>query len=119
MQLVTMDAVGGIEKLRDGVLKVEKSRIVFGVKGFLFGELPKTFDEIEIWRVGWKKKKLDTQGRRRCLDEFTALVPRVVEDNGNRKMRRVFGDFAQQLTHTLRIDVARVADADEAVRGGA
>ena len=102
-----------VEDRSNGVLEVGEGWVEFGVEDFFLRELPEALDEVQVWGIRRKKKKLDTERLGCCLNKLAALIAGVVENQGDRDFRRESGDLAEQFANTFRIDVLRIANGNQ------
>lgn len=102
----------------DRVLKGCAVGIVLGVQTLLFDKLPQALNQIEIGRVRGQVEQFDAQGCGEGLHQGTALIARIVQDEGDRQPRVRSGQYLQQLADRRGGNVGEIGDREEFMRGG-
>lgn len=113
-----MGGVGLGEARGDGLLEEGKVVVVGGIQAGFFDELPKAFDQIEVWRIRGEKQQLDAKRPSQIQDHAALLITRIVEDERNRNGQSQSHDPTQQLANAVSVDVSVVRNHDKFMRQG-
>ena len=91
------------QTILNGLFEVRKGVVVNGVETFLFDKLPESLNQIEVWRIGGKEKKFETQVSGQILDKLAMLIAGIVQDKSNGQIKEGSGQLAQQCSDSVRI----------------
>lgn len=86
----------------DRGLELLEGIVMSSVEHVAFDELPQSFDQVEVRRIGWQELQFDVEHCRQIHDQRAVLVAGVVQHQGDRTLQAEGSDLPQQLTHRVR-----------------
>ena len=105
----------GFNEVENRGFEVLKGGIIASVQAAFFDQLPEPFDQVELGRIRREKQQLDLESSGGVLDQPTALIAGVVQNDGDRNRQGQLGQLAQQPTDAFAVNVGVGGDGDQFV----
>jgi len=105
--------MSGFDEVENGFSEVLKGGIITGVQTVFLHQLPEAFDQIELRRIRREKQQFDIQVLRGVLNQVTALIARVVQNDRDGHGQVLCRQSVQQPADMLAVDVGIRGDGDE------
>ena len=97
----------------DGFFEGFKRGIIATMEALGFDEFPESLNEIQVGRVSRPPQERDVKAFRLRHDKMIALVPRMVEHDGDGTIVESSGQFLEKFNDTGTIDVGFIRDGDD------
>ena len=90
-----------------------KRGIIATMEALGFDEFPESLNEIQVGRVSRQPQERDMEAFRLRHDKMIALVPRMVEHDGDGTIFESSGQFLEEFNDTGTINVGFIRDGDD------
>ena len=110
--------MGILNTICKGLFETIKLWVILGIQTLFACKTPKPLNQIQVRRIGWQKTEV------RCSDCRHAETPIRIFDNGHcpdnsNRLTCIFGgDFREQETNALGVDVCFVCNREDFFRHG-
>lgn len=105
--------MGIMNTIRDGLSETIKLWVILGIQTLFACKTPKPLNQIQVRRIRWQKQEFDVPILGVLKHQVAFLITGVVQHNRNRLTCIPGGNFREQETNTLGVDVCFVCNRED------